>query len=252
MYKLQSVPCNQETLLLYVAFLNIRKLRLSSIKVYLAAVRSLHITEGHCNPLEGCLRLDLALRAIGITNGPSKQKLPMTQSILQKIRNRLDNSYNSKLIWAAMTLGHFGLLRASEFSVPDNQPFNVSMHLTMDAVAFERLTDKTGVLRVKIKRSKTDKYNRGIDIYIGCSGDIVCAYCAMVDFLECRKRLEFSAHSPLFFYPNGAILTKSILVKNTKLYLALVGKNPNDYSGHSYRIGGATTMASQGMSDWEI
>ena len=73
MYKLQSVPCNQETLLLYVAFLNIRKLRLSSIKVYLAAVRSLHITEGHCNPLEGCLRLDLALRATGITSGPSKQ-----------------------------------------------------------------------------------------------------------------------------------------------------------------------------------
>ena len=75
-----------------------------------------------------------------------------------------------------MTLYYFGLLRASEFSVPDNQPFNVSMHLTMVAVALEQLTDKTGVLNLELKGLKLIKIIVVL-IFIGCIGDIVCLLC---------------------------------------------------------------------------
>ena len=48
------------------------------------------------------------------------------------------------------------------------------------------------------------------------------------------------------------MLSRHILMENTELYLSLIGVDSKQYSGHSYRIGGSTTMAAAGMSDWDI
>ena len=42
------------------------------------------------------------------------------------------------------------------------------------------------------------------------------------------------------------------MVNLTKLYIATLGLQTDQYSGHSYRIGGATDAANSGLSDWEI
>ena len=44
--QLDSTPATDHTLLLYVAYLGDKKLKYSSIKVYLDAVRSLHVESG--------------------------------------------------------------------------------------------------------------------------------------------------------------------------------------------------------------
>ena len=59
-------------------------------------------------------------------------------------------------------------------------------------------------------------------------------------------------NQPLFLYKNGVVLSRHILRGNTELYVSLIAVDSKQYSGHSYRIGGATTMAEAGMSDWEI
>ena len=53
-------------------------------------------------------------------------------------------------------------------------------------------------------------------------------------------------------FNNGVCLSRSLFVNNVKMFLALAGIDPKGYSGHSFRIGGATTAASAGLMDWEI
>ena len=55
-----------------------------------------------------------------------------------------------------------------------------------------------------------------------------------------------------FFSVNGIVLTKDLFIRETRLRVAMIGLDPLQYSGHSFRSGSATTAAMAGMSDWEI
>jgi site-specific recombinase XerD len=59
-YNLVVMPVSENTLLLYIAFLFDEGLKGSSIKVYISAVRSLHIYSGFIYPSD-MLRVRLAL-----------------------------------------------------------------------------------------------------------------------------------------------------------------------------------------------
>jgi hypothetical protein len=89
-YSLVSLPASEETLLMFVAQLYRKNCSYSTVNVYLAAVRALHVLEGLPDPLPQCLRLKLAIRAIGTSSGPPRQKLPLTMNILEKILSFLD------------------------------------------------------------------------------------------------------------------------------------------------------------------
>lgn len=72
------LPANERTLMLYAAYLS-RTLKATSIKVYLAGVRSLHIENGFGNPLANCLRLERVLRGIKRIQGTgTRPRLPIT------------------------------------------------------------------------------------------------------------------------------------------------------------------------------
>ena len=104
---------------------------------------------------------------------------------------------------------------------------------------------------VTIKSSKTDSQNRGFSVIIGCNDHVVCAYCAMKIYIAKRSMLAGSDR-PLYMYQKWDSFNKGITGKAHKIVFILVGYNPEQYSGHSYRIGGATTAAAAGLSDWEI
>ena len=62
-------------------------LKASSIKVYLADVRSLHIENVFANPLSNCLRLERVIRGIKRSQGIStRERLPVTLTVLSRIR----------------------------------------------------------------------------------------------------------------------------------------------------------------------
>lgn len=115
-HNLQSLPGNESTLLLFVSHLAV-KIKPQSIKVYLAAVRALHISHGYNNPLTSTIKLQQTLRGIEREHFlPTKQKLPITFDILCKLYYFIDHSLPTDITyWAAITTAHFLLLRASEF-----------------------------------------------------------------------------------------------------------------------------------------
>ena len=104
-------------------------------------------------------------------------------------------------------------------------------------------------IKLALKRSKTCKHSSGVNLIIGCTESNVCP---MLEFLKYRTMFDNEPHTPLFLYKNHISLSRDMLVTNTRLYIAMIGINPDRYSGHSYRLGGATSMAASGFTEWEI
>ena len=67
------LPATEWTLMLFASHLS-NTIKASSIKVYIAAIRSLHLENGFPNPLANCLRLERVIRGIKRCQGTSKPK----------------------------------------------------------------------------------------------------------------------------------------------------------------------------------
>jgi hypothetical protein len=241
-----SIPASEGVLLKYIAYLFQSGLKGSSIKVYLAAVRSLHI---FCNlqPPSHSDKIVLALKGAARLSAPADRKLPITYLILTEIMSKLEGRPDALLLKTAMCVAFFGCFRAGELFLSDHEKFVPHKHVTYGDLSIDyNLCNLT----IRLKQSKTDTYDKGVDVKIGCSGTPTCAYCLMLSFISqhpCPVR-----ESPLFMAPNLLALRKPHFISITKLTLALSGHDPSRYSGHSYRAGSATTGAASGMSAWEL
>ena len=111
------------------------------------------------------------------------------------------------MFWAACSLGYFGFLRASEFTVPNLSTFSASLHLSIQDIAVDSLSAPSSI-RVRIKGSKTDPFRKGCFIHIGLGGHPLCTVQAMMSsYLVSRG----DAPSPLFLFMNGRPLTRTNL-----------------------------------------
>ena len=145
------------------------------------------------------------------------------------------------MLWAACCLGFFGFLRAGEFTV--NSAFQPSIHMTIDDLQADSLVNPT-CFKVHIKCSKTDPLRMGCDIYVGRGEGSVCHIRALGDFLALRGASE----GPLFTLSDGRPLTRQQLSSTVQSILHSAGYT-GSYSGHSFRIGAATTAATRGVPD---
>ena len=215
----------------------------ASIKVYLSAVRSLYIDHGLPDPLENCLRLQRLLRGIKRVQGPvSPRRLPISIDHLRVIQRSLDLSARDHvMLWAACCLGFFGFLRAGEFTV--NSTFHPSTHMTVSDLQADSLVNPT-CFKAHLKCSKTDPFRTGCDIYVGRGAGSVCPIMALGNYLSLRG----SAPGPLFTYSDGRPLTRQQLSSSVQSILHAAGFS-GSYSGHSFRIGAATTAAARGVPD---
>ena len=250
-YHRVPMPASEDTLLLYVSFLFEEGLTGTSIRVYLSAVRSLHVFAGHTYPTE-LLRVKLALKgAIRETPAPIR-KLPITYTVLKKLLKKIKCRFDGHLLCAAMTLAFFGCLRLGEICVHDKDGFSSLKNLCLSDISIDA-TNKC--MSLFLRQSKTDVHNTGVYVHVGCSGSPeCCAFCAMTAYLSVRSNSNFpdDDDSPLLILPGGRPLFKSYVVSATRLSLSLCGYNPSAYSGHSFRAGAATTAGDRQFQDWEI
>lgn len=97
-----------------------------------------------------------------------------------------------------------------------------------------------------LKHSKNDSKGSGVTLTFSKINNNFCPFLSMIKFLKTRPRT--SNHAPLFILPNGAPLSNSWFRTHLASALKSCCLSPSLYTGHSFRIGAATTAAERGVS----
>ena len=237
-------PADEWTLCLFVTFLS-QSIHHSSIKVYLSAVRALHVKQGFCDPLQGCLRLERVVRGIKRSQGErNSNRLPVTDHILLSIHRHLDVAQaDHVMFWAACCVAFFGFLRSAEFTAPSVSAYSAEIHLSLSDVSVDSMTAPS-CIRLRIKVSKTDPFRKGCFVYLGRGHSPLCPIEALLAYLSVRG----GSPGPLFRLQSGQPLTRDLLTRWLRDTLALA-RIPGNFSSHSFRIGAATVAARNGVPD---
>ena len=105
--------------------------------------------------------------------------------------------------------------------------------------------ESPSVIRIHLRRSKTDQFGRGVDIYLGATGDELCPVAALLAYLAVRGGED----GPLFRFRDCRALTREVFVDKVRSALSILGYDASTYAGHNFRIGAATTGAEKGIED---
>ena len=174
-----------------------------------------------------------------------RSRLPITPSILEQLRrvwNKDPSDRDNVMLWAACCVGFFGFLRSGELTAPEKEEFDPKQHLTVNDIAIENPANPR-TISIRIEQSKTDPFRQGVTIYLGRTDSMLCPVAALLSYLVLRGRGE----GPLFKFKDGRALSRPRLVSELRKALAEAGLKPENYAGHSFRIGAATTAAACGI-----
>ena len=106
----------------------------------------------------------------------------------------------------------------------------------------------TSSLKVHLSRSKCDQFGKGVDVYVGRSGNELCPINAVTAYTAERG----DSSGPYFRDKNGKPLTKARFIAEMRKALLELGLEQDQYAGHSFRIGAATAAAQAGLEDSTI
>ena len=109
------------------------------------------------------------------------------------------------MIWAACYMAFFGFLRSSELTVPSQDGYDPSVHLSLSDVAVDSRSSPS-MIQVRIKQSKTDPFRLGVNLYLGKTDAPVCPVKGILTYLAIRD----GTPGPFFKLGDCRYLTRSI------------------------------------------
>lgn len=237
-----AVPATSETLCRYSAHLSAR-LKPESITQYLNVVRLLHIESGLPNPLSEDWFLKSLLKGIKRDKGCQvKRKLPITVNILSRIRAELNLERSQDLtFWAACLMAFYGMLRKSTL-------FPASKKAPRILVGDH--TVHSWGMSVTIKYSKTiqAQERQAFISFPWHSNPKLCPSRALLRALlasNCSCQSEF-----IFTYlvsGKKCSMTHTVFTSMLRSLLCQLNLPLSQYSGHSFRRGGATHALMHGI-----
>lgn len=174
-------------------------------------------------------------------------RLPITPAILLKTRSIWDQSGTSKdavMLWAVATMCFFGFIRSGELTVPSMSSFDPTRHLAWGDVSIDN-RESPKMMKIYLKRSKTDQSGRGVEVFVGCTDGFLCPLAATLSYILERS----TSPGPFFQYSDCHPLLKSKFVTEVRKALQVSGLPYQYFAGHSFRIGVATSAAIAGLED---
>ena len=244
------MPAAQHTVALFISYLAQSGLRSTSIQTYMAAIRHMHIEAGLDPPArEHWHQVNYVIRGIrrAQSTTPRRTRLPVTAEIMRAIQvavfspARERSELERHLLWAACCLGFFGFLRSGEFTVKD--PRHEAPLLSSDMAVDSHSHPST--IRLHIRKAKSDPFGNGIFIFLGKTGCHLCPVSAVLNYMARRPQGE----GPLLRWGDRSPLRQDRFVQAVKAILRDAGFDPSHYSGHSFRIGAASSAAARGIPD---
>lgn len=182
-----------------------------------------------------------------------KPKLPITINVLHQLLSQLTLKSNSEHWWqyAIYCLAFAALLRYGEFTVDKAAKFNSEIHLTHRCAAFIPNLEAANHILLTLPASKTDLFWKRITITIAATpGCISCPISALQRFFEDNS--DALRESPLFTGLDNKALTRKQFINSLRQQFLGASFNLCLYLGHSFRWGGASSVAVAGFNDHEI
>ena len=175
---------------------------------------------------------------------------PVTPQMLRWIRSgiRPEASLDGPTLWAALLLGFFFLLRASEYLAPEAgdraakgvHGADLTPRLQGSPISSFALADE---VVPTIRRSKTDQLNEGnVKNHLRAAGAL-CVIEAL-QYLQARapERWRTERHDPLLRWANGKSLRRHEVQAPIMQAAAALGGDPSRIGTHSPRFGGASAL----------
>jgi hypothetical protein len=243
----QSWPIPLEHLLLFIAYCSNNGLAASSVATYISGIGHFHKIHGLSDTTTSFLVVKSLEGLRRIQGGPAQDlrapiTLPLLESLIASLKHVCTNKYEQVLFSAAFSVAFFGLLRVGEFTTPSSNYSGQRLLLVNDV----HISDNT--MQLCIRWSKTDQYGLSTTISIRATGGLYCPVSNMQIYL--KNRTHFS-NNHLFVHFNAKSLTRYQFTSVLRKTLQFINA-PMFIRSHSFRIGGATYFASQGVSDEQL
>ena len=242
-FSLKILPASSDSLVCFCEFMA-RSVSYQHIKHCVHAVQFLHQALNLPFPCES-FQLDMTLQ--GLKRRLSKvafQVLPITPKILRAIFSNLDMSKDQDLaLWCSFLLSFYGLLRKKSV-VPRAGPFDPKKVLVRRHINIHL---ETNTVYVYLGFSKTNQFGAR-DLVLPILGNSDPALDPVRHLHELFSRVNAPPDSPAFSYGNGKFITYNSFTSRLKSLLTKSGYPAAQYSGHSFRRGGATFLHQCGGS----
>ena len=235
-------PISVSTVLLFIAFLHLQGLAASSIQTYVSALSFFNRLLGHANIMQSFV-VQKAIAGAQRSNPPKPVRLPIHTALLHKMLDYVTNSkgelYDITLFRAMFLLAFHAFLRIGEITVRNSAQTEYILRLQdcrFQSAGFEitLLHYKGNITRapftILIPNAKSKQY---------------CPVEAIKEYLKKRG----SSQGPLFINKNGQPVSRSQFSIFLNTTLTAMGEEPSQLKPHSFRIGAATSAATQGVSD---
>lgn len=251
LYHIPPLPLSEVSTCLFAAFLAHQGLKSQSISTYLSGLRHLQISAGQ-GTVQGAKwpRLQYVLKGIARSQpGTQRRRLPVTAGIMHQIlatsRVASPDAFEAHLLWAACCLGYFGFMRSGEFTATGSYPPAISASdLAVDSHS------SPSIVKVTLRRAKTDPFGKGVDIYFGKTNSPICPVAGLLNYMAIRPKGNSSG--PLLVHADGSPLTRDQFVGMVKKTIHMARIDASGYSGHSFRIGAASSAAAAGVPAYFI
>ena len=143
---------------------------------------------GHAKPTRQLPQLQRLLRATR-----RQQPLPqldsgrqgITSSFLSRARPlHSNNSHRDKVLWAALTMGHYSLFHSGELAKPKLAEAGAPRFIRVQDVTPYFSAGQLHYICIFLASSKTDHFHQGCPVIIGCTKTPICGACEAWQLLQ--------------------------------------------------------------------
>lgn len=237
------LPASEQALCMFMELMAVTS-GYEHCKNTLGGVKYAHVALGFSFP-SSSFSLDITMQGLKrrLARTPF-QVLPIDPAVLKLMYKEIDIRKKEDLaLWCSFLVAFYCLFRKANVVSADSN-FDVSKILTRENIGLDKTEKK---VYIYCGFSKTNQYRKK-DMCIPIpSNDDPCLdlYRHMTMLVE---KVDAPLDVPAFTYDKGKFINYSQFTRRLKLVLGKAGLNPDLFSGHSFRRGGASFLFSVGAS----
>lgn len=246
-YELEQMwPPRLDHVVNFVAYMSAKGLSYTTARSYITAI-SFNCKRLCLPDVSKKILVSKLLEGMKRLKGKADTRLPITPKLLTKLISFLPcicfNSYEAQMFASAFSLAFFAFLRVGEFTVTSGIQIE-----NIIAASDVSLDQRSGVVHLHLRHSKTDQSNKGTTVIIPRVGGPLCPVYNLENYLKIRPTIN----GPLFCHYGGGPLTRYQFTALLNKTLKVIGIGTERYTSHSFRIGAATTAVVAGCSQDEV